>query len=127
MKKSIALAALLLALGTSVFAAAPAKVKGHKGHSNGQITFVPLKSDKGFGVKIDKEESGKSIVIVYDNEKNVVFKDLLSKGTSAEKGYVVTGLEDGDYTVEVFTGSQDVKKQLHVYDDGQAKSYVFIQ
>lgn len=127
MKKSITLAALLLALGTSVFAAAPAKSKGHNAHSKAQITFVQLKTDMGFGVKIAKEEAGKSVVIIYDKDSNVVFKDLLSKGTDAEKGYILTNLDNGDYTVEVTSDKQSVKKQLHVYDDGQAKSYFFMQ
>jgi hypothetical protein len=124
MKKSITLAALLLVLGTSVFAAAPAKT-GNK--SQDEISFVPLKSDNGFGVKIDKETAGKSIVIISDNEGNVLFKDLLSKGASGTKGYMIDNLDYGDYTVEVYSKSRAVKKQLHIYDDGQAKSYFFMQ
>ena len=85
------------------------------------------KADNGFGVKIDKETAGKSIVIVYDNDHNVIFKDLLSKGASGEKGYLVDALDYGDYTVEVVSNKQTVTKQLHVYDDGQTKSYFFMQ
>jgi len=58
MKKSIALAALLVALGTSVFAATTVKT-GDK--STDEISFVQLKTDNGFGVKIDKETAGKSV------------------------------------------------------------------
>lgn len=123
MKKSIALAALLLVIGTSVFAAAPAKSTG----SLDEISFIPLKSDAGFGVQIEKETAGKSVVIVYDNDGNVIFKDLLSKGASGTKGYLISSLEYGDYTVEVVSNKQTVKKQLHVYDDGTAKSYFFMQ
>jgi hypothetical protein len=122
MKKSIALAALLLALGTTVFAAEKTIVK-----STDEVSFVPLKSDNGFGVSVNKQEAGKSIVIVYDNQGNVVFKDLLSKDASAQKGYIVSELQDGDYTVEVASKGQSVKKQMHVYDDGQGKSYFFFQ
>ncbi|MDB5153843.1 MAG: hypothetical protein JWR54_2594 [Mucilaginibacter sp.] len=125
MKKSITLAALLLVIGTSVFAAAPAKSSGH--NSQDEISFVPLKSDNGFGVKIDKEVAGKSIVLVYDNAGNVLFKDLLSKGASGTKGYLIDNLDYGDYTIEVYSKSQTVKKQMHIYDDGQAKSYFFMQ
>ena len=124
MKKSIALAALLLVIGTSVFAAAPAKSTGS---SQDEISFVPLKSDNGFGVQIEKETAGKSIVIVYDKDGEVIFKDLLSKGASGTKGYIISSLEYGDYTVEVVSNKQTVKKQLHVYDDGTAKSYFFMQ
>jgi hypothetical protein len=124
MKKSIALAALLLVIGTSVFAAAPAKSTGS---SQDEISFVPLKSDNGFGVQIEKETAGKSIVIISDNDGNVIFKDLLSKGASGTKGYIISSLEYGDYTVEVVSNKQTVKKQLHVYDDGTTKSYFFMQ
>jgi hypothetical protein len=124
MKKSITLAALLLVIGTSVFAAAP---KTKKSDAKDQIAFVQLKSDNAFGVAIDKVTAGKSTVIVYDNEHNVIFKDLLSKGESGTKGYLVSSLETGDYTVEVVSKGQSVKKQMHVYDDGEAIAYFFYQ
>jgi flagellar hook assembly protein FlgD len=127
MKKSITLAALLLALGTSVFAAVPPKPKAHKAESPAKIAFVSLSADKGFAVKISKQDAGKSFVMIYDKDNNVVFKDLLTKGTDAEKGYILTSLDNGDYTVEVSANKQNVKKQLHVYDEGQKKSYIFIQ
>ena len=123
MKKSIAFAALLLALGTSVFAAVPAVANSSK---SDEISFASLPSDKGFAVKVSKEEAGKSMVIIYDKDSNVIFKDLLSKGTDAQKGYIVSSLENGDYTVEVVSAKKTVTKQLHVYDEGQKKSYIFI-
>jgi len=123
MKKSIALAALLLALGTSVFAAVPAV--DNSGKSN-EISFSSLPADKGFAVTVNKEEAGKSLVIIYDKDSNVIFKDLLSKGTDAQKGYIVSNLENGDYTVEVVSNKKSVTRQLHVYDEGQKKSYIFI-
>ena len=125
MKKSIALGALLVVLGTSVFAATPVK-SGDNGAKD-EVSFVQLKKDNGFGVKIDKETAGKSVVIVYDDANNVIFKDLLSKGESGEKSYVISSLEAGDYTVEVVSKGQTVKKQMHVYEEGDAKSYFFYQ
>jgi hypothetical protein len=125
MKKSITLAALLLIIGTSVFAAAPAKFTSH--NAQDEISFVTLKSDDGFGIKIDKVVPGKSMVIISNNEGTVLFKDVLSKGASGTKGYLINNLEYGNYTVEVYSKNQVVKKQLHIYDDGQAKSYFFFQ
>ena len=61
MKKSIALAALLAVLGTSVFAATSVK---NGDDSTDEISFVQLKKDNAFGVKIDKETTGKAVVIV---------------------------------------------------------------
>lgn len=125
MKKSIALAAILAVLGTSVFAAtAPVKNGDNK---TDEISFVQLKKDNGFGVKIDKESAGKAVIIVYDDSNNVIFKDVLSKGQSGEKSYLISSLETGDYTVEVVSKGQTVKKQMHVYEDGDAKSYFFYQ
>ena len=125
MKKSITLAALLLVIGTSVFAATPAKPT--TSNLQDEVSFVPLKADNGFGIKIDKEEAGKTVVIVYDNNSEVIFKDVLSKSASGEKGYIVTDLATGDYTVEVVSNKQTVKKQMHVYGDGASKSYFFVQ
>ena len=125
MKKSITLAALLVALGTSVFAAT--SVKSGDNGAKDEISFVQLKQDNGFGVQITKENTSKATVIVYDNDHNVIFKDLLSKEASGQKGYLVTSLETGDYTVEVVSNGQSVKKQMHVYEDGDAKSYFFYQ
>lgn len=123
MKKSITLVALLLALGTSVFATVPAVDNSSKSN---EISFSSLPADKGFAVKVNKEEAGKSLVIIYDQDSNVIFKDLLSKGTDGQKGYIVNSLENGDYTVEVVSNKKTVTRQLHVYDEGQKKSYIFI-
>jgi len=122
MKKTIALAALILGIGTSVFAAVPAKSKAPK--AGVPISFTTLKDDSGFGVKVGAE---KSVVIVYDNNGEVIFKDLLSKGLPTEKGYNISDLDYGTYTVEVKTETGDVKKEMHVYDDGANKSYFFMQ
>jgi hypothetical protein len=117
MKKSIAVLALILGLGTVAFAAPKPK-------ADESVKFTSLKGDKGFAVKVGGE---KSVVIIYDANGNVILKDLVSKGLPAEKGYVVTGLENGNYKVEVKTENGLVSKQMHVYDDGQSKSYLFIQ
>jgi hypothetical protein len=121
MKKFITLSALLLALGTSVFAAVPATIK-----ASDEVSFFSLPADRGFAIKVNKQEAGKSIVIIYNKDNAVIFKDVLSKAASAEKGYVVSNLENGDYTVEVVSAKKTVTKQLHVYDEGQKKSYIFI-
>jgi hypothetical protein len=125
MKKSIALAALLAVIGTSVFAATAPVKTGDK--TADEIAFVQSKKDNAFGVKIEKETAGKAVVIVYDDASNVIFKDVLSKGESGEKNYLITSLETGDYTVEVVSKGQTVKKHMHVYEDGDAKSYFFYQ
>jgi hypothetical protein len=125
MKKSITLAALLIALGTSVFAAVPAIEKADK--ASNEISFSSLKSDKGFAVKISKQEAGKSFVMIYDKQGNLLFKDYMTKKTEVEKGYNLSELEVGDYTVKVTSNNETVTKQIHVYVEGDSKSYFFYE
>jgi hypothetical protein len=122
MKKTIAIASLILGLGTSVFAATPAKPKVTS--DDASVSFTALTDKLGFGVKVDAE---KSMVIIYDVNHDVIFKDRLSKGLPTEKGYVINHLDNGDYTVEVQTENADVVKKLHVYDNGEGKDWFFIQ
>jgi len=125
MKKSIISAAVLLLLGTSVFAAPPRK--SLPAGPEDQMEFVQLKSDDGFGVQIAKEATGKAFVVIYDEDKNLIFKDLLSKGASGQKEYQIDDLDIGDYTVEAISNGETIKKRMHVYDDGKEKSYFFYQ
>jgi hypothetical protein len=122
MKKTIAIAALIIAIGTSVFAATPAKPKVTS--DDASVSFTALTGKIGFDVKVAAE---KSMIIIYDLNHDVIYKDRLSKGLPAEKGYVIGHLDDGDYTVEVQTENADVVKKLHVYDNGQGKDWFFMQ
>lgn len=122
MKRTIAIASLILGLGTSVFAATPAKTATVK--EDAAVSFTALTGKMGFAVKVDAE---KTMVIISDTQGNVLFKDRLSKGLPTEKAYVINRLEVGDYTVEVKGEKTDVVKQLHVYDNGDGKDWFFIQ
>ena len=121
MKKTLTIAALILMAGTSVFAT-PGKSKAPK--ANNTVSFTEPAKDNTFSVKVAAE---KSVVIIYDQDGNAFFKDLVSKGLPTEKSYDVSNLENGDYTVEIKSEKSDIKKQMHVYDNGQGKSYLFIQ
>ena len=122
MKKTIAIASLILGLGTSVFAATPAKAEGPKADES--VSFSTLDDNNCFAVKVGAE---KSVVMIYDQDGNVILKDKVSKGLPVEKGYNLKNLDYGDYTVEVKTEKSDVKKTVHVYDDEGTKSYIFLQ
>jgi hypothetical protein len=122
MKKTIAIASLILGLGTSVFAATPAKPKVTS--DDASVTFTSLTDKLGFGVKVDAE---KTMVLIYNADHQVIFKDKLSKGLPTEKGYIISHLAYGEYTVEVKTENADVVKQLHIYDNGQGKDWFFMQ
>ncbi len=121
MKKFITLTSLFLLLGIGVCSTVSAKPKNHNRRSHEQVSFIPLHQKGGFAIMVDKQQPGKSMVIIYDQDKNVVFKDCLTKGTRAEKKYILSNLNNGDYTVEVYSKVHDIKTPFYVYDTGQKK------
>jgi uncharacterized protein (DUF2249 family) len=116
MKNSIKLTALFLLATTGLFAATPAKALTADVHT---ATISSLTSNKGIAVKA---ADAKSIVMIYDQDKNVLRKDVLASNSS--KGYILNTLENGDYTMEVTTNKQTVKKNIHVYDEGKNKTFI---
>jgi hypothetical protein len=122
MKKSITLAALFLFLGIGAFASTPTKSKAKaKTNMHNQVSLIPLRHSRGFAVMVDKALPGKSMVIVYDSDQNVLFKDRLTKGTRAEKKYMLGELDNGTYTVEVYSKGHDVKTKFYIYNKGERR------
>ncbi len=128
MKRSINLLLVLL-LSATLFAAIPAKaIYYNNAQKTSVITFSTLPSKKGIEVKFKKGTEGKAVIIIYDNDKNVLRKDVLSDAKSLEKGYILTTLEDGDYTVEVTLNKIVIQKKLHLtcfYNEGQTKNVYY--
>ena len=120
MKNSIKLTTLFLLAGASVFAAVPAKAAVPP--KADVVIFSSLPSQNGVGVKVSKNE--KAIVIISDQNGNVLRKDVLSEKKSSEKAYILTSLENGDYTIEVIANGKSVKKAIHVYDEGNTKMFI---
>lgn len=116
MKASIKLTALLLLAATGVFAATP--VKSAKADVPA-VTISSLASNKGIAVKA---ANAKSIVMIYDQDKNVLRKDVLA--SNASKGYILNNLENGNYTLEVISNNQTVKKNIHVYNEDKTKTFL---
>src|SRR6185312_2886675 len=79
MKNSFKLAALFLLLGTGAFAAPPTRLKSPAPTLAERVSLIPLHLKSGFAVMVDKREPGKSVVMIYDNDQNVIFKDVLTK------------------------------------------------
>ncbi len=129
MKNLIKSSALLFALALlSTGALAASKVSTADATKQDAVSFTGLSHDRGFIVNIQKQAAGKSFVIIYDKSNNVVFKDILSKGAAdVSKGYVLTNLEDGDYTVEVTSNKKVVKTLVHAYTDEGKQGYFFMQ
>ncbi|HMG84072.1 MAG TPA: hypothetical protein VK559_13615 [Ferruginibacter sp.] len=116
MKNSIKLTALFLLASAGLFAAVPAKTVKADVPS---VTISTLASNKGIAVKAT---DAKSIVMIYDQDKNVLRKDVLAANGS--KGYVLSSLENGDYTMEVTTAGKVVKKDIHVYTEDKTKTFI---
>ena len=125
MKTSIKLTILLALASVSVFAATPSKAVVLP--SKTTITLSSLPSLKGLEVKVDGNIVSKAAVIVYDENKNVVYKDVMPASKSMEKGYILTHLEDGTYSLEVTVKHQTVKENIAVYHEGSSKSFILLQ
>ena len=121
MKKFIKLTALALLLGAGVCTTASAKPTRHHMSDKTTVSLIPLRTEKGFAVMVDKLEPGKSMVIIYDNDDYSFFKDELTRGTKAEKKYVFPDLPDGNYTVEVVSKGHDIKTQFFVHTTAQKR------
>jgi hypothetical protein len=124
MKNSIKLTALFLLASVSVFAASPAKAKVSTDPAKDGITFSSLPSNKGVEVKVEGSKAAKAVVIIYDEDKNVIYKDAMPANKSMEKGYVLSQLDNGDYTIEVMSNHHKVTKDVHVYDEDGAKQFI---
>lgn len=83
-----------------------------------EITVTSLPSLKGIDVKVNSSRPKKAVVIIYDENDNVIYKDALPAYKSMEKGYILNQLGYGDYTIEIMEHHSVVKKEIHVYEDG---------
>ena len=125
MKTSIKLTALFLLASTGLFAATTVKTNSNVAPSaKNEITFSSLPSERGVDVKVEKNAPGKAIIMIYDKDGNVLRKDVLSAKKGMEKAYILNQLENGDYTIEVTSNKQVVKKDIHVYDEGDTKMFI---
>jgi hypothetical protein len=128
MKNSIKITALLVLASTGLFAATTVKTTGTVVPSTKEvITFSSLPSHKGIEVKVEGSEASKAIVMIYDQDKNVIYKDALPAFKKMEKGYILTQLENGDYIIEVTANKQVATKEVHVYDEDRTRVFIVKQ
>lgn len=123
MKRSITLTALCLLTGMGAFATT-AKPRHHKmdmAMNKQQVSIIPLRHEPGFAVMVDKQMPSRSMIIISDPDENMVFKDVLTDGTRAEKKYNLSQLDAGNYTLEVFSKGHDIKTNFYVYNKSQGK------
>lgn len=123
MKKSIKLSALVLLLTAGLFAATTSIAEAAIVPSTTEVAFSALPSSNGIDVKVSQSEAGKTAIIIYDKDDNVLRKDVLT-GATAKQGYILTSLENGDYTIEVTSNGKVVKQDVLVYNEGDAKMFI---
>jgi hypothetical protein len=118
MKSSIKLGALslLMSLGAITVSAKPRHHHKMDMPMDKQVvSIIPLKNDRGFAVRVDKMLPGKSVVMVYNENNDEIFSDRLTKGTTGEKKYLLRELDNGKYTVEVYSKGHDIKTNFYIY------------
>ena len=108
--------ALLFSAGA--LAATP-QLKHHKTDVNTNkqlVSIIPLKHDRGFAARVDKMDDGKSMVMIYNDQGDVIFKNKLTNTRMGETKYLLRNLDDGKYTLEVYNkGGRDVKTNFYIY------------
>jgi len=127
MKKSIKLTALALLLSAGVFAATPKKAMSGTPMSSGDhIVFYTLPSQAGIDLRIKKTEPGNAVVMIRDSEGRLLWKDVM-KANDIRRGYNLTQLDEGDYTIEITHNQQVFKRIIHIYQEGPVRSFIVEQ
>lgn len=127
MKTSLKLTAMALLFSAGALAATP-KPKHHNVKMNmdkTMVSIIPLKHDRGFAARVDKMDPGKSVMMISDENGDVIFKNCITKNKTGETKYLLRNLEDGKYTLEVYTkGGSDVKTNFYIYYNTTTKHRV---
>ena len=122
MKKKFSLSALLIFAAAGLFAAAPVKpVHGNDPSIKSMIKFAQLPTKRGIEIKLAPDAPGKAVVLIYDWDNDIVWKDALSPKKGMDRAFNLSQLDNGNYTVEVMLNKQMVKKTAHVYYKGDTK------
>ncbi len=127
MKKSIQLSALFLLFSTGLFAATP--VDGPNRIDINQVVSVNALRSSAIGVSVSVSGalSNKSFMTITDMAGNKLYSDNLSTKPGLVKGYNLSELEDGDYIITIFANKQELKKQIHIYEEYGKKTYFIMQ
>jgi hypothetical protein len=126
-KSTVAVLTLGL-LATGVFATEKPKTEAPANNKKDVILFTALpQQDFGVGVIINKAAPGKSSVAIYDEAGKQIYKDDMSKGGNVLKGYQLSNLDNGNYSIKVATGNNLVTRNIHVYtDENDQKNFFFV-
>jgi hypothetical protein len=128
MKTSIKLTVLALLMSLGAFAS-PHKKAAHRMMASGkndEIVFYTLPSQQGIDLRVKKAMPGRTVVIIRDSDGNILQKDVMTK-ENIRRGYVLSQLDNGDYSIEIQSANQDFKRDIHIYNDGDIKNFIVKQ
>lgn len=118
MKTLIKIPALLFIFGlfsTGAFAATKAVADTT---DQDVITIAAMPYDCSVDVSVDKANTGNTMVTIYDGSDDIILREALSKESGTiEKAYDFSGLDDGNYTIEVSSNDTVTEKTVRVYSD----------
>lgn len=128
MKKSIVLAALVSILSiTGAFASAPVDNKDNNRDINNEVTIYGLNSNIGVVVSTLYPLNEKAVIEIADNQGNQLCKTVIRGNAGEAKAFDLSELDYGDYFVSVSIGKQEVKKQIHIYNEDGKKTWFLFQ
>lgn len=112
-------------LSTGVFAANTMKTDTTTNDVSATVSYY----DETFGidVNIDKATEGDKVVTIYDAAGEVVLTDKFeAESANIKKSYLMTGVAEGSYTVEVKTGTDVVKHTIQLSaEESDSNSFAF--
>jgi hypothetical protein len=123
-KTAIILSAFAL-LSTGAFAANNMKNDTTTNDVSATVTYYD--GTCGVDVNIDKATEGESVMTIFDAAGNVVLTDTFTVETaSVKKNYLMTGISEGDYTIEVKTATDVVKHSIQLSaEESDATAFAF--
>lgn len=126
MKNSIKLTALFLLLFSGAFASVPPTLKDVSPAEN-TIVINGLFTKIGVKISVAENLPAKALVTISDKSNHALYKGTLESKKGSSKTYNLSALENGDYNISISQNHQEIKKQIHIYDNDGQKDYFIIQ
>ena len=117
---------LALLLSSGLVAAAPKTIDKTATGKQDKIVFYTLPSQRGIDLRVKKAEPGTTVVTIYDDEGHVIQKDVMNK-TDIRRGYNFSQLDEGDYSIVIWSKNQVFKRKIHIYQEGPVRSFLVEQ
>jgi hypothetical protein len=127
MKKSIKLTALALLISACAFAAKPQFSMHANTKSMDHIVFYTLPSQSGIDLRINKINMQPTMVVIRDSNGNILWSDKMKGDKDIRRGYNLTQLDEGDYSIEITSGMEVFKRNIHIYHEGSVRSFIVEQ